>query len=494
MRFAHGLIREALYESVLHMRRVRVHRQIADALLARPQPDPDALVHHLRQAGDPRLGYWLAEAGTRAWLASAYVTAAVRYEEALPLLTAPDDAMRRYNALTRLLVVHMYRPVSEAYGEEAVRIAEGLGDAGEVAGALSRLGDARAHNGDIASGLADHERALAALAAHPDSRHLGYHTSVSTADSVRCALATILAVVGRLREARGLMEEGAVVYNGYYALGLCAGMLGEPAAARRACNALRATVPATQYRSIGTSWLIELLYAVIPYHADEAVLVREVAAKATAAYAQLGEEVLGFLPGEAGAAALLLHGDWEKALDYLPDVRHSRQSVRGIYVPPLYGMVVRARGERALGWEMVREMFPAGAGTEPGGSRSSTPRACRRWQRRWRWTTTTCPRRSSGWRRTIAGWIGAARSWAGRRGRRSGRGTNGRRAIQQPHTRMPSAPSPTLHNRASRSLCSPPAACSANWTPRRAGTPMRRITCRWLWTSPPPARRRTSAR
>ncbi len=366
MRFAHALIREALYESVLPMRRVRVHRQVADALLAWPKPDPDALVHHLRQAGDPLLGYWLAEAGTRAWLASAYVTAAARYEEALPLLTAPDDAMRRYYALTRLLTVHMYRPVSVEYGEEAVRVAEGLGDAGEMAGALSRLGDARAHNGDIAAGLADHERALAALAAHPDSRFLGYHRSVSTADSVRAALATTLAVVGRLREARDLMREGTVVYNGYYALGLCAGMLGEPDAARGALQELRAGIPATQFRSVGTSLLIELLYAVVPYHANDAALVRDVAAAAAAAYAQVGEEVLGFPPGEAEVAALLLHGDWEEALTYLPDVRRYRHSARGMNAPPLYGTVVRARGERALGWEMVRETFPAGAGTEPG--------------------------------------------------------------------------------------------------------------------------------
>jgi DNA-binding CsgD family transcriptional regulator len=185
---------------------------------------------------------------------------------------------------------------------------------------------------------------------------------------VRCALATILAVVGRLSEAQGLTEvmEAGAPYNRYYALALCDGMRGEPDAARSALQALRAIVPTTQYRSIGTSWLIELLYAVIPYYADDAVLVREVAAKATAAYAQLGEEVLGFLPGEAGAAALLLHGDWEMALDYLPDVRHSCRSVRGTYAPPMYGKVVRARQERDLGWEMVREMFPAGAGTEPG--------------------------------------------------------------------------------------------------------------------------------
>jgi DNA-binding CsgD family transcriptional regulator len=236
-----------------------------------------------------------------------------------------------------------------------------------VAGALSRLGDARANNGDIAAGLADHERALAALAAHPDSRFLGYHRSVSTADSVRCALATTLAVVGRLREARGLMEEDFFVYNGYYALGLCAGMLGEPDAARSALRTLRVSVPATQYRSVGTSLLIELLYVVVPYHADDAALVREVAAAAAAAYAHLGEEVLGFPPGEAEAAALLQHGGWEEALAYLPDVRRSRHSARGMNAPPLYGMVVRAQGERALAWEMVREMFPAGAGTAPGG-------------------------------------------------------------------------------------------------------------------------------
>jgi DNA-binding CsgD family transcriptional regulator len=366
MRFAHALIREALYEGIVPLRRARLHQRAAEALTALPDPDPDALVHHLRQAHDPRLGRWLAEAGTRAWLACAFITAGARYEEALPLLDAADDAPRRYVALNRLLTVHLYSPASVEYGAEAVRLAEELGDPGGAAGALARLGDARAFNGDIAAGLAEQERALATLAAYPHARFEGYFKSVNIADSVRAALATSLAIVGRLREARALAWGGAVVYNGYYALAMCAGLLGEPEAARAAARALRDAVPASQFRSVGTSLVIELLYAVLPFHADEADLVRAVAAAATAAYAQLGEAVLGFPPGFAEAGALLVRGEWDEALAYLPQVRRNRHSVPAAHAPPQYGMVALARGDRALARELVAEMFPVGPGTAPG--------------------------------------------------------------------------------------------------------------------------------
>ncbi len=56
IRFAHALIREALYEGTLAARRRRVHRRVGEVLMATASPDPDAVADHLRRAGDPRAG------------------------------------------------------------------------------------------------------------------------------------------------------------------------------------------------------------------------------------------------------------------------------------------------------------------------------------------------------------------------------------------------------------------------------------------------------
>lgn len=86
VRFVHALLREALYEGVPPSRRRVWHRRVGEALIALPDPDPDAAAHHLRQAGDPRAVAWLVRAGERAQQAHAYVTAAGRYEAALTLM------------------------------------------------------------------------------------------------------------------------------------------------------------------------------------------------------------------------------------------------------------------------------------------------------------------------------------------------------------------------------------------------------------------------
>jgi hypothetical protein len=51
VRFAHALIREALYEGVLPPRRRVWHRRIGEALVIQgPAPDPDMVAYHLSQA------------------------------------------------------------------------------------------------------------------------------------------------------------------------------------------------------------------------------------------------------------------------------------------------------------------------------------------------------------------------------------------------------------------------------------------------------------
>ncbi|HEU5422661.1 MAG TPA: AAA family ATPase, partial [Nitrolancea sp.] len=91
-RFAHALIREALYEGTLPLRRRAWHLRCAEALLAAPAPDPDAVAHHLQRAGDPRAAEWLVRAGLRARGAVAWLTAAERFAGAAALLAG--DASR----------------------------------------------------------------------------------------------------------------------------------------------------------------------------------------------------------------------------------------------------------------------------------------------------------------------------------------------------------------------------------------------------------------
>src|SRR5439155_11089037 len=59
LRFVHALVREALYEGTLLPRRQGWHRRVAEALVAAPGPDPDAVAYHFRQAGDTRAIEWL---------------------------------------------------------------------------------------------------------------------------------------------------------------------------------------------------------------------------------------------------------------------------------------------------------------------------------------------------------------------------------------------------------------------------------------------------
>ena len=91
VRFAHALIREALYEGLAPSRRRGWHRRVGEALLAAAQPDPDAVADHFQRAGDGRAAEWLVRAGDRAQRAWAFETAVERYERAEALLAERAD-------------------------------------------------------------------------------------------------------------------------------------------------------------------------------------------------------------------------------------------------------------------------------------------------------------------------------------------------------------------------------------------------------------------
>ena len=93
-RFSHALIRETLYEGMPAARRIRLHRQVGEALeglyAAHPEPHLAALAHHFVQAapvgGSGKAVAYARRAGDRALALLAFEEATGHYARALELL------------------------------------------------------------------------------------------------------------------------------------------------------------------------------------------------------------------------------------------------------------------------------------------------------------------------------------------------------------------------------------------------------------------------
>ena len=115
VRFAHALIREALYEGIPAVRRRRIHRRAGEALAERHHVDADAVAFQFQRADDDRALPWLLAAGERAQAAYAWTTAAMRFEAALALMERADtDAGARGWLLLRLARLLRYTEVTKA--------------------------------------------------------------------------------------------------------------------------------------------------------------------------------------------------------------------------------------------------------------------------------------------------------------------------------------------------------------------------------------------
>jgi predicted ATPase len=166
VRFAHALIREALYEGTLAVRRRALHRRAAEALTATPAPDPDAVAHHFQRAGDPRAGEWLVRAGERAQDAYAWLTAAARFSAALEVAdTASHGAGERGWLLLRVGLLWRYADRARALASlrAAREAADAAGDPELAARARHAEGHVLCLAGELARGLA----------AGSEARHVG---------------------------------------------------------------------------------------------------------------------------------------------------------------------------------------------------------------------------------------------------------------------------------------------------------------------------------
>ena len=394
VRFAHALIREALYEGTAAIRRRAWHRRAGEALTATPQPDPDAVAYHFRQAGDPRAGEWLVQAGERAQRTYAWVTAAERFEAALPLLPGdPATAGARGWLLLRIGLLRRYSDQGQAlaYLEGAIEAAQAAGDGRLAAHAGFACGLVRGYGYEVAACVAAMGTALAALEALPPAEPaaraaLRAAGLADDLDAFRGTYALWLAIAGACARASALagavadrlpatmrvgVLDGAFAPDALSALCVAHATLGRPAEARRIRRRLEAYRASGDLHQVGVSALTELFQGVLPYQTDDLAARRALAAEAREALARAGQAGASSWPPRSGdVLLLLLEGRWgelRELLIVLDDLPNRAWLFR--WGMAIVGALARAQGDAARVWALVGEVLPGGAATEPGDQR-----------------------------------------------------------------------------------------------------------------------------
>jgi DNA-binding NarL/FixJ family response regulator len=392
-RFVHALIREALYEGLAPSRRRDVHQRAGEALLAQPQPDPAAVAHHLRLAGDPRAPLWLMYAGEQAQRAHAWRSAAGWYEAALAVTDSTLSGRERGWLLARLAQLRRYANPHAGLPllAEAERLALLAGDQTLTAHTRFSRGLVRAFAGELRAGLDDLAAGTSALAALPAAERarigplenigvaLGTHGGQDT-------FVTWLALAGRYHEALTLGEplraasagvDGADLWHG---LGIAYAALGRPADARQAFARAREVYHQADY-PFQAGWLAvhELVCVTLPYSADDPAARRPLAAEAALAWSRAGGLFTALPPRLAQLPALFLDGDWpeiQQLLSALPQFGWS--APRRLLAATVYAPLAQAQGNTDQAWTFVRDELPDGPDTAPGDSRFSDGAALQR--------------------------------------------------------------------------------------------------------------------
>ena len=386
VRFVHALIHEALYEGLSPPARRLLHCAAADALLAMPDPDPDAIASHLRRAGDPRAKVWLTHAGERAQRAYAYAGAAERYTEALAFPDGPgtDPSARGWLRYRLARVLERADPSqSRACLMEAMVLAGTHGDAALAGLTTFSRGVQRAFAGELRGGLVDMEAGVAALATlDPAERaRLATHAAAAGfAADPRGTFVLFLALAGQggrawalgkrttaesARASAGETADDRDVQNG---MALADATLGRPDKARRA-----AAVALAGYRAAGNdtvAWnvaLRELAWIILPYHAEDPDRRHHLATEVALDYTR----ATGWSEAATRLARLpflVLEGAWDEVhhAAALALASPHRDSTWPIHAHGALGAVARGQGKWDEAWALVREALPAGSEEQPG--------------------------------------------------------------------------------------------------------------------------------
>ena len=413
VRFAHALTREALYEGALPPRRRRWHKQIADALLASGDPDPDAVAYHLQQAGDLRSWEWLIKAGDRAQRAYAWLTAIERFRAASAILATVEGHERtRIRLDCRIAILHRFSDPAGAIeaSEAAERLAHEVGDLARAAEARYIRGMASCFADRFRTGLVDMTMALETIEALPpeaeqllDTMKTWFVGAFPAADT-HLAIEEDVSVPGRhaawlgyLRRVRfwllasagqpqatvvfseryiasvadgpgTLAEVRSAIGFAHHGLGVAYAALGRPDEACFAGVRARELFRAFSHHAlVAFSLLNELRDCGLTTSAADPAARRRLAAEAEAVLDQASGALRpGISPRLAWLGCLVLDGRWARADEILRDLPAPGNAFLRREITGARAVLAHHRGESEQFWSTIRPLFANGPGTEPG--------------------------------------------------------------------------------------------------------------------------------
>jgi len=410
VRFAHALVREALYDALAPPRRRVWHLRIAEALLAdvglvyrtelgrytppslhfsAELPDPDNIAYHLQRAGDPRAAGWLVRAGERAQQRYALLTAADRFEAALRLFEAQGaPGADRSGLLYRVARMRRYADPRRALAhlDDALALAESVDDHVLAAYVASFRGGLRCASGELRQGLAELEAGVAAIAALGPAKRARLRALQERFGDppdeyhYRGALVNWLGVAGRCAEALALGERvasrpraaqrhGTSGYaNTLRGVASAYAALGRPSEARQAYASAIAVYRAVEHHyQVGNALVLRLFEVALPYHTDDVSERRRLAREASEAWVRASDVLEDLPPGFAQLPLLLVEGEWVQAreLALAATAGGSRTSWRPL-AASLLARLASEQGEPDLAWRLIHEQLPAGPATPPG--------------------------------------------------------------------------------------------------------------------------------
>jgi len=416
VRFTHALIRAALYEGILPLRRRRWHLRAGEALAGRPGAEPDAVAYHLQQAADPRAVDWLIRAGDRAQRAYVWLTAADRFDAAQAMLVdLPDRARDRAWLLYRTGRLRRFSEPAAGIPllEAAERLADNAGDPVLAAYARADRGALRCLMGDLRRGLVELTEGVAAIdRLPPDHAPPGSDEAAWVADALpshdprppgpdapagppaaspsgdvrRGTLAIWLATLGRYREAEALavplrariaalptaeLPLRFAAGDAAFGLALAQAAMGRPDAARDAFRQAREPAQLTGHHfSLGWIAVRDLSQVVLPYFADRLDERRRLADEAESALARgaVGLMPSGLSPRRGLAPLLIVEGRWAEARRLAMEAHGQGTFFARQEAAASLAVVTALQGDHDLAWTQIREVFPDGPPGEPGGT------------------------------------------------------------------------------------------------------------------------------
>jgi DNA-binding CsgD family transcriptional regulator len=298
------------------------------------------------------------------------------------------NGARGWLALRLAWLRFYHEPAQSARAADTVlRLAAGAEDRELTACALFSRGHFRVTAGHFRDGLSDIRAGVAALDALPDGEET-WRTALHTLNlpllepfHPRGVLTATLAYCGHFAEAREVGEQaiassrsplgGHAGYRvsemqAYLGLGIAYASLGQPAQSRRAFAAARAALSTTtEYLLTSIIDLYEFTFPIWMFQADDlaerrrlVAATQEVWSRATGA---IGDDQFVYF---AGFLLQFLEGRWDE-LRTLVTIGPLTPPVR-FFQYAVLGALAHASGDTQTAWQLVREVLPAGAATEPG--------------------------------------------------------------------------------------------------------------------------------